>query len=213
MPRIFFLKVPELTKRQTTLTKSEKLLSNLSTLNKNSFYVEDFPSVNLIVSKKAFFDAGGFDNDFWPGEDTKFCLELIKKGERIWYSNELIVYHHRRKLFFPHLKQIGNYGKHRGYFARKYPKTSFKFGYFIPSLFLIDYFFLFILGIFSPFVLKIWIALMIIYFVLVAADVFLRTLNPILAVLAIIAVFLTHLVYGAMFIKGFLSKNFRSQLR
>ncbi len=180
---------------------------------KSSFYVEDFPSVNLIVSKKAFLDIGGFDNDFWPGEDTKFCLELIKRGEKIWYSNELIVYHHRRKLFLPHLKQIGNYGKHRGYFARKYPKNSFKLGYFIPSLFMLDYFLLFILGILNPSIFKIWIALIIIYFVLVAADVLLRTFNPILAILAIIAVFLTHLVYGAMFIKGFLSKNLRSQLR
>lgn len=180
---------------------------------KESFYVDDYPSVNLIVSKKAFFDVGGFDNEFWPGEDTKFCLDLIKKGYKIWYSHELIVYHHRRKLFKPHLKQIGNYGKHRGYFAKKFPETSFKLTYFAPAIFLIGNLFLLVLSLFSLFFLKLWMILLLTYFILMTIDVFARTSHIRIGFLTVISIFLTHLTYGAMFIIGITSKNFRSTLR
>ena len=39
------------------------------------FYVKDYPSVNLIIRKNVFLEIGGFDNAFWPGEDTKLCLD------------------------------------------------------------------------------------------------------------------------------------------
>jgi hypothetical protein len=36
-----------------------------------------------------------------------------------------------------HLLQVGNYGYHRGFFARHYPENSRKLTYFIPTLFVI----------------------------------------------------------------------------
>jgi len=180
---------------------------------KKSFCVDDYPTVNLITSKKVFFDVNGFDNEFWPGEDTKFCLDLTKKGYKIIYSPKLIVYHHRRKSIISHLKQVGNYGQHRGYFAKKFPETSLRLTYFIPSLFLLGNLALLILSFFSPLILKLYLILLAIYFVLVTIDVFVRTKNLIIGLLTIFTVFLTHLFYGLMFIKGILSKNFRNKLR
>jgi GT2 family glycosyltransferase len=180
---------------------------------KNSFFVNDYPTVNLLVSRKAFFDVNGFDNAFWPGEDTKFCLDLIKKGHKIWYCKDLIVWHHRRGLFFPHLKQVGNYGKHRGYFAKKFPETSFHLTYFIPSIFFIGNICLLILSFFSQFFLKTWGVLLAIYFILLLIDIFSRTKDIAMGIMAILTIFLTHLTYGAMFLKGLLSRNFRSELR
>ena len=184
---------------------------------KNSFYVDDFPSVNLIVSKKIFLDIGGFNNKFWPGEDTKFCLELIKKHHKIWYSNKLVVYHHRRKLFKPHLLQIGNYGKHRGYFSGKLDKTSLKIFYFVPTIFLLGNIFLFLLALFKINFLFIWIIFLIIYFSLISIDVASKTSNIKLWFLTVITIFLSHIVYGWNFLKGFisglLSINFKSKLR
>ena len=180
---------------------------------KKSFYADDLPSVNLIVSKKAFFDVGGFMDEFWPGEDTKFCLDLIKKNYKIWYSNKLIVYHHRRKLFSPHLKQAGNYGIHRGYFAKKFPETSLKLVYFIPSIFLIGNIALLILSLFNAFILKLWVGMLAIYFIIALVDVFSRTSNLAIGFLTVLTAFLTHLTYGAMFLKGLFSKNFKSKLR
>jgi len=181
--------------------------------DKKSFYVDDFPTVNLFVSKKVFLEVGGFGSEFWPGEDTKFCRELIKKGYKIWYSNEIIVYHHRRKLFKQHLKQIANYGKHRGYFAKKFPENSRKLTYFIPSLFFIGNIILLILSLINRIFLGLWIFLLVIYFSLITIDVFVRTLNLKKGFLTIITIFLSHLIYGEKFIEGVLSNDLRSELR
>jgi GT2 family glycosyltransferase len=98
--------------------------------------VQDWPSVNLMVRKKDFLDIGGFDCPYWPGEDTKLCLDLIKKKNKtIMYVPELKVWHHRRAGLAAHLKQIGAYGLHRGYFSKIHPETSRKIKYFIPSFF------------------------------------------------------------------------------
>ncbi|HUS52346.1 MAG TPA: glycosyltransferase, partial [Candidatus Bathyarchaeia archaeon] len=40
--------------------------------------VDDYPTVNFLVKKKDFWAVGGFDSHFWPGEDTKLCLDLTK---------------------------------------------------------------------------------------------------------------------------------------
>jgi len=100
--------------------------------------VEDWPTVNFFIKKSDFSAIGGFDSQYWPGEDTKLCLDIVKKlKKKIIYVPDLIVFHHRRSGLLRHLKQIGNYGLHRGYFAKKFPETSKKFMYFIPSLFVI----------------------------------------------------------------------------
>jgi hypothetical protein len=44
------------------------------------------------------------------------------------------VFHHRRAVFIPHLKQVGNVGRHRGFFVRRYPATSRRLVYFLPGL-------------------------------------------------------------------------------
>lgn len=104
---------------------------------KKSMVVDDWPSVNLLVRKADFCRVGGFDNEYWPGEDTKLCLDLVNLGKKIVYVPDMLVYHHRRSGFRRHLRQVGNYGLHRGYFAKKYPATSLRPMYFLPSCFFI----------------------------------------------------------------------------
>ena len=100
--------------------------------------VEDYPSCNFLVRKSAMRGIGGFNTKFWPGEDTFFCLKIIRDlKKKIIYTPEALVYHHRRRLFKGHLKQIANYGLHRGYFAKRFPETSCKLAYFLPSLWVI----------------------------------------------------------------------------
>ncbi|MCM8782429.1 MAG: glycosyltransferase, partial [Candidatus Omnitrophica bacterium] len=80
--------------------------------------VDDYPTCNFLVRKSIMQQAGGFATNFWPGEDTKLCLKITKKlNKKIIYDPEVVVYHHRRPLFLPHLKQVANYALHRGYFA------------------------------------------------------------------------------------------------
>ena len=97
--------------------------------------IDDWPSVNLLVRREVFLAVGGFDCKYWPGEDTKLCLKLKQTGKKLIYVPEMAVWHHRRAGLSGHLKQIGAYGLHRGYFARHYPETSFRFKYFIPTAF------------------------------------------------------------------------------
>lgn len=99
-------------------------------------FVTDFPSSNLIVKKSDFNKVKGFNTSFWPGEDTKLCHDLVYKlHKKILYHPSIQVFHHRRPIFIPHLKQISRFGFHRGLFARILPKTSLKPGYFAPLIF------------------------------------------------------------------------------
>ena len=163
--------------------------------------VEDFPSCNLIVRKNIFEQLGGFNTSFWPGEDTALCLEITKKlRKKIIYEPEALVYHHRRRLFKEHLKQVTSYAKHRGYFVKRFPQTSKKFSYFVPSIFTAGVIAGGILSVFSPFIRIIYITILALYLVLVVEET-IRLRN----FLIMPGIMLTHLAYGVFFIKGLLS--------
>jgi len=99
---------------------------------KKKIFIDDYPSCNFIVRREIIEKIGGFSNCFWPGEDTVLCLKITKElGKKIIYDPNVLVYHHRRELFIPHLKQVANYGLHRGYFVKKFPETSLRFSYFV----------------------------------------------------------------------------------
>lgn len=189
-------------------------------------FVDDWPSVNLSVRADAFNQINGFNSQYWPGEDTILCLDLIKKThKKILYDPQLIAFHHRRSGFIRHLKQIGQYGLHRGFFAKKYPETSLKAKYFIPSLFLIFNFLFLIALIFNFFfnseILKIFlisaIFCYIIYFLaLIKAffDMYKYEKNIFICLNALYYIVITHFIYGWQFIKGFIfTKKLKSRLR
>lgn len=166
-------------------------------------FVDDFPSCNFLIKKSLFNKIGGFNSKYWPGEDTKLCLEIIKQNKKIIYDPNVVVYHHRRKLFTPHLKQIFNYSKHRGYFAKKYPQTSFKLGYFIPSLFVLGLIFGFVLSFFNIYLKTIYLVVISLYGILVLLSS-LKTKNTLMWILIFLGIFLTHITYGIGFIIGLL---------
>lgn len=179
------------------------------------YYVEDWPSVNLLVRKEDFLSIGGFDNSYWPGEDTKLCYDLIQKGKKIIYEPQAIVYHHRRSGFLKHMRQVGNYGLHRGHFAKKYPATSLKLSYIMPSLF-----FLFVifgwLGIFLGETTKIiYFLLLILYFfaiVLSFFSVYKKTNNFKISFCTIPYMVGTHFCYGYKFLQGWYTKDIKESL-
>ena len=96
---------------------------------------EDLPSCNLLVRTGTLRELGGFDTRHWPGEDTLLCQSITHGlGRTIMYDPWVMATHRRRPLFGPHLRQIGRYALHRGVFARRFPATSRKAAYFLPSL-------------------------------------------------------------------------------
>ena len=182
--------------------------------------VDDFPTVNLLVKKDDFLKVGGFDSHFWPGEDTKLCHDLVYKlGKKIIYDPNILVYHHRREVFKPHLAQIGRYAIHRGHFARILPRTSLRFGYFSPTFFalglilgpililLLNYFNSLIL---AKIVFVVYVFSISIYFFLLlitGLEIYLKEKNYKLFWLSMISIFVTHFVYGILLMKGFFSKK------
>jgi len=174
--------------------------------------IDDWPTVNLLVRKNIFEEIGGFDTNFWPGEDTKLCLDILNKGYKIIYEPKTIVYHHRRNSFFGYFKQVGNYGIHRGFFVKKFPQTSFRFWYFCPSLLLLYLILLTILFLSGIYSLIFFIPLFI-YFIGVILDsiiISIRWKNMFIGILTTPMIFLTHLWYGVRFIQGLLIKELKS---
>ena len=176
---------------------------------KNARKCDDIPSVNLIVRRSVFKELGGFNSSFWPGEDTKFCRDLVYgHGKRIVYAPEVRVYHHRRDLFLPHLRQIAGYGFHRGYFSWKFPENSRKPVYFIPSVLVVGLPVFLILGSLNPALRNLAIVMSISYLfaVTVAALVAgLRYRNLVLGGAVFLGLVATHFWYGAYFMKGLAS--------
>ena len=183
-------------------------------------FVDDWPTVNLTVRKEIFVKVGGFDCNYWPGEDTKFCLDIInkfKERNKILYDPRLIVWHHRREGLIRHLRQIGGYGIHRGFFAKEYPETSLRIRYFIPSALFLFIVGGFILSFFSDIFLGIYVLGWLVYaaaLVKVFYDIVQRQRSVLVAVYALVYIFFTHLIYGMMFIKGFVfTGKLESKLR
>lgn len=171
--------------------------------------VDDYPTSSLLIRKSDFTEAGGFDTGYWPGEDTILCMKLVHDlGKRIVYDPEVLVYHHRREIFGPHLRQIRSYALHRGFFAKRFPRTSLKPSYFAPSLFTV-----FALAgwtsVFGPgWLFAGWRAVMVLYLLLaLATSAHVARPRGIPGVMA--GTFLTHIVYGVWFIRGLLAREVR----
>jgi GT2 family glycosyltransferase len=95
---------------------------------------DDYPTCNLVVRRSVFEAIGGFDTRYWPGEDTVACLKIVHElKKRIVYDPRVLVFHHRRDMFRAHLRQLNRYARHRGFFVKRFPKTSLRPSYFAPS--------------------------------------------------------------------------------
>lgn len=172
--------------------------------------INDYPSVNLFVRKKSFDRVGGFIINYWPGEDTKLCLDLIKLHNKPFLYHPLpVVFHHRRSLFLPFLKQISRYGRHRGQFARIFPQNSRLPKFFVPSLFVLG----FVVGpaaaAVSEFLAKMYLYVIILYIFLLGVEstkAFLKEKDLRTFLYLPAGIFLTHIVYGVNFIVGLIKK-------
>jgi len=173
--------------------------------------VDDYPSCNLFVRREVMSQLGGFRTDFWPGEDTYLCLDIVKRMKmKIVYDPRVEVFHHRRKLFLAHLRQIGRYALHRGYFARHFPETSRRLSYAMPSLFVLGLVFGGIASVACPVCRYLYLGVLILY----ATATFLSCAqrSPTRWVLTWFGVVSTHVWYGIRFIAGLFTNRLPSQV-
>lgn len=171
-------------------------------VQKNSRFVDDYPSMNFLIQKNIFQKLGGFNSEYWPGEDSKLCEDLVYKYKgRIYYNPAILVYHHRRNNLIGFLKQHAGYGFHRGAFFAHGDRNSKRLSYLIPTFFV---FYIIFLSLFPnpyfliPLMLYIFLGLFLI------VQSFVHTKNIILSVSTFFVLFLTHFTYGIMFVRGFI---------
>lgn len=169
--------------------------------------VDDYPTCNLLVRKSDFNSVGGFQTPYWPGEDTVLCWKLTHQaGKKIIYDPDVQVFHHRRPLFRKHWRQIGNYGLHRGYFVKKFPKTSLRFNYFLPSIWTLSLLAGWLPALFIPGYLGVYLCIVLLY-LLSAIMTGARSLNLKTTAIVAAGIISTHLVYGINFIRGLFIKR------
>ncbi|MBM3713132.1 MAG: glycosyltransferase [Actinobacteria bacterium] len=174
------------------------------------FEVDDFPSVNFIIRKDCFKKVGGFGSPFWPGEDTKLCMEIVVLGKKIIYDPKILVYHHRRGEFKKHLFQIFNYSVHRGYFVKKYQKNSARLLYFLPSVFVLFLLFGAGLSFLHISIFYSFVSIIALYLILLIINSIIRfkdNKNLFISLLLMPSIFLTHIFYGAGFLKGLFARE------
>lgn len=175
-------------------------------------FVDDYPSMNFIVRKDVFENLGGFDNDFWPGEDSKLCEDIVYKlKSKILYDPNVLVYHHRRPYLKHFLKQHGAYGYHRGAFFAHGDRNSRRISYLIPTffvgyiLFIIYYLFRLNSTSLNQFQLSSLLPLIIYGLLLLfhLLSVLFKTKSLKISMLSTIVLVLMHIYYGIKFIHGF----------
>jgi len=166
---------------------------------------DDLPTCNLLIRKAVLDRLGGFNVDYWPGEDTHLCLQITSGlGMKMIYAPDVIVYHHRRPLFHPYLRQIWAYGLHRGFFAKRHPETSRRLLYFAPSMLVVGLILGVPLALLSPILGVVFVVGVVVYLaVCLFEGLRHRDLKLILPVFS--GLILTHLTYGVAFLKGLLA--------
>lgn len=89
---------------------------------------------NLFARRDAVLELGGFNEALYPNEENALMDELQKRGGKLIYDPELIVYRRPRPNFEAFFKMLGNYGRGRAEQFRLHP-TFGSAANFVPPLF------------------------------------------------------------------------------
>ncbi len=164
----------------------------------------EITTANFFIKKNIFNKINGFDENIWPGEDTKLFLELKKNNYKIAYSPDLFIYHKRRQNFKALIKQHYNYGYVMRYLNNRLSLNLKTVIFFSPAIWLIY-------TILTPFLYLLnWIFILplTIYLVLVIINsLYLSIKKPWAFPLFILIFIAIHYSYGLGFLIGKL-KNF-----
>lgn len=170
--------------------------------------LKDVHMVNFLVRKDVFKRVGRFNTETWPGEGRILCAAINKEGLKIVYDPDVIVFHKRRPLFLPHLRQITELAFNQGALSRRQP------GYFndvmmlLPSLLITGLLLGPIAGLIGGYPLIVFAVLEGAYLTgLLTTGIWTGLVKQSISIGAMVipGIMATQLVYGASFIQGFLS--------
>jgi glycosyltransferase involved in cell wall biosynthesis len=168
--------------------------------------VKELPSLNFMARRDILAALGGFDPDFWPGQDTKLCLDIrTKEKKRIIYDPRIVVYRHWKRLFCPHLARISQEASLRAGLVKKLPGTFLNPACLLPSLLVIGGAAGAIASVFCK-TARPWSVSALLLYLAVCAG-FSVKMRPLKWAATTLGVVLTHLVYGIFFIAGLAKKK------
>ena len=164
-------------------------------------------SFNMGISKKAFEASGGF-GIIHPGEDPDLSLRLLDLGFKSQLITEAFVYHKRRISWSKFYQQVHKFGLVRPILNTYHPKSE-RFIFWLPTFFSVGAIIsciLFLMGI--KWLLYIYVVYLAIAFLLALFS----TKNLVIAIFAVVAIFVQFFGYGYGFLKStiaikFLKKN------
>ena len=161
----------------------------------------ELQTVNMFVRKSALEKLGGFQVGLWPGEDAKLSFQIadVLKKKQL-YVPDLVVYHHRRPLFKPYLKQVWRSGITKGTLMKGFFSLR-RIEYFLPSLFTLGLVTGAFLAFLSP-VIRIAYFFILGIYLLAAIITGIKTGNLKIGATVVIGIILTHLTYGVAFLLG-----------
>lgn len=168
-------------------------------------------SLNLICNSSVF-DEVSFDENYWPGEDTKFFFDLFSKSISIFYVGYLYVFHHPRNSLKGFFKQVFRYGYIRSkiYFIGLFIEKK-KIMYCLPSVFVIYLLCLLFINFINISILKILLliplSIYVIFIVINVIFLIFKKNNFIFSLCTIFIMPIVHISYGLGFIKGFINNR------
>ncbi|MFH1970195.1 MAG: glycosyltransferase [Verrucomicrobiota bacterium] len=167
--------------------------------------IDVWPTCNFFVRKTIFDTLGGFSDKYWGGEDTTFCYALIKAGVKILYDPDVLVYHHPRKTFKQHVRQIYFWGLWRSFMMKRHGQ-SVQGMLFAPALLVAWLLVGAVLSWLWPAFRILYGASLIIYgaYLIVMG---IRSKSLCLAFPVAVVTSLSHLAYGIGFLRGLASRE------
>jgi cellulose synthase/poly-beta-1,6-N-acetylglucosamine synthase-like glycosyltransferase len=166
--------------------------------NQNTY---ELPSCNYISKKEA---SSEYDSCFLTAEDSEFCFNCIKKGYKVFYASDVVVYHHRRDSFRGHLKQMWIYARDIAWLTKKDFSWN-KMYYSILSWFVIGFFVLGISAMFNNIARIFFLTNLFFYFLIILLTSIHKNFKITLAVT--ITSMITHFAYGLGWLYGIFSNQ------
>lgn len=171
-----------------------------------SRYVAELPTCNLIL-KSSYAKQNLFKEAYLNAEDMKYCSDIIAQGYEIFYAEDVIVYHHRKKIILPLAHQFYNYGFYR---CKSFLNTPLGSKHFmLPTFFLLYIVTLNILGLFFNPIAIILIGSLLFYFFICFFSSLLLTKNIIYSLFTSFAIFICHVSYGFGFLLYYLKAKIK----
>lgn len=169
-------------------------------ISENKF-VKELPSCNYISRKEI---SPEYKEGFLTAEDSKFCFDIEKKGYKVLYAKDVIVYHHRRNSIKKHIKQMFIYGRDKAWLAKE--EFSLDMLYFsLLSLFVIGFLAGMVLSFFYPIIRNVFSFLLFFYFLIMIFTNIHENMKT--SVFVITTAIITHFSYGIGFLYGILAKK------